>query len=310
MTTCGNGHENLEGQHFCGQCGAELTAAARSGESETHPPPATDPSTSRDTAETVREDTEESQGNATQTAVAGMPDDAESSKRRPSSSGPSKAWYLLPWLFPLLWFAPQLGAAIVIYPLVAGAIGWLVVRHVRSMRVPMLANGVVAFFVGLILPFLLLVAIFASWDRALNGSAASNTNGGQSTVSNGSSQSPETSSPFESPTTSETSSAGNPPPTVGAVPQTGAANGAGTYYGITGDVTIYQSPQTNSAAVGSIAAGTSVQVSCITTGDTVPGPYGPDYHWDEVTYNGVRGFVTDEYVDTKDNAHNGVIPTC
>ncbi len=92
-------------------------------------------------------------------------------------STPSKAWYLLPWLFPVLWFLPQLGLAIVLYPLLAGIVGWLAVEKLRSMRVPMLVNSILAFFTGLILPFVLLVAVFSSWDAALHGSNASTESG-------------------------------------------------------------------------------------------------------------------------------------
>jgi hypothetical protein len=53
-----------------------------------------------------------------------------------------------------------------------------------------------------------------------------------------------------------------------------------------------------------------VAVQCYAYGRTVNGPYGPDPKWDRITYRGATGYVTDEYVDTKSDEHNGAISTC
>jgi hypothetical protein len=54
-----------------------------------------------------------------------------------------------------------------------------------------------------------------------------------------------------------------------------------------------------------------VGVQCKMTGETITGPYGADSNWDRVTYNGVTGLVTDQWIDTKsDEADPSKVPNC
>lgn len=98
-----------------------------------------------------------------------------------------------------------------------------------------------------------------------------------------------------------------PPATTTTAAPAPAPNGlprstmcSGGQFAVTTGVNMRQSATTQSAVVGSIAAGTCVPVTCTTVGERVPGPFGTDDHWDQVTNPaGVAGFVTDEFVDTK-----------
>ena len=101
------------------------------------------------------------------------------------------------------------------------------------------------------------------------------------------------------------------PPTSTVPPaSTSGDNTSGPSYAITSGVIIRDAPSSQGNQVGSIAAGPYVQVQCITSGETITGPYGDDSQWDHLTYNGTTGYVTDEYVDTKGDATNGAIPQC
>jgi hypothetical protein len=70
-------------------------------------------------------------------------------------------------------------------------------------------------------------------------------------------------------------------------------------YAIIQDVAMYVGPSSATDVVGRIPAGSMVGVQCKRKGQTVTGPWGPDALWDRVTFNGVDGFVADEWVDTK-----------
>jgi pimeloyl-ACP methyl ester carboxylesterase len=92
------------------------------------------------------------------------------------------------------------------------------------------------------------------------------------------------------------------------VPQTG---GAGRSYAVTDDLLIRSGPATTYPSAVTVPRGTQVIVQCTMAGETVDGPYGPDSHWDRVTYNGVTGFAADEYIDTKQDITNpALIPPC
>jgi uncharacterized protein YraI len=71
-------------------------------------------------------------------------------------------------------------------------------------------------------------------------------------------------------------------------------------------LTIRSGPHTSSAAVGSLAEGTSFTIDCQAYGDTVTGKYGTSRLWDHVA--GRRGYVSDAYVYT--GADGRVAPLC
>jgi uncharacterized protein YraI len=92
---------------------------------------------------------------------------------------------------------------------------------------------------------------------------------------------------------------------------TSAASVDGPVYAITHDVIIRSGPVTSARTLGTIPAGADVPVQCTTRGQLVTDIYGPDASWDKVTYNGIVGFVTDEWVDTKGAETNpAIIPPC
>jgi TIR domain/Bacterial SH3 domain len=81
-------------------------------------------------------------------------------------------------------------------------------------------------------------------------------------------------------------------------------------YSVTSDLTIHAGPGTSYGQVGSIPNGTSVPIQCYSMGEDVNGPFGLDAKWDRITFQGTTGFVTDEYVNTQADEHNGTIPIC
>ncbi len=85
----------------------------------------------------------------------------------------------------------------------------------------------------------------------------------------------------------------------------------GRDYAVTSDLNIRSGSGTNFSQVGSIPSGATARVSCTSTGEVTDGPFGPTDKWDRVTYNGATGYVTDEYVDTKNDITNrALIPLC
>lgn len=79
-----------------------------------------------------------------------------------------------------------------------------------------------------------------------------------------------------------------------------------TYHvnGSGGGLVIRTSPSVSAAQVGMIPEGATVTVSCITRGDNVSGPFGDDSWWDRVTYAGTSGWVTDQYMDTRNDVND------
>jgi hypothetical protein len=54
-----------------------------------------------------------------------------------------------------------------------------------------------------------------------------------------------------------------------------------------------------------------IGVQCKRRGETITGPYGHDPYWDQVTFHGITGFVTDEWIDTKsDETDPAKVPLC
>ena len=71
------------------------------------------------------------------------------------------------------------------------------------------------------------------------------------------------------------------------------------------NLTVRKGPGTGYAAVGTIAKGTKVTISCQTTGSTVKGTYGTSNIWDKI---GTGRFVSDAYVYTGSDGR--VAPKC
>ncbi|HEY3673658.1 MAG TPA: DUF4190 domain-containing protein [Acidimicrobiia bacterium] len=88
----------------------------------------------------------------------------------------------------------------------------------------------------------------------------------------------------------------------------------GTYRITDAGVIIRTGPGTSYPEIGKIPPQVLVPAFCRVSGEGVVGPYnGPpgDPWWDQVTYNGVTGFVTDEYVDNQSDVRAGhVLPPC
>lgn len=82
-------------------------------------------------------------------------------------------------------------------------------------------------------------------------------------------------------------------------------------YAVTTDLTIRTGPGTSNRPLGSIPTGTVVPVQCVFGGEVVNGPRGPDDQWLRVTFNGLTGWVSDQFVDTRDDVGDrSVIPEC
>lgn len=79
---------------------------------------------------------------------------------------------------------------------------------------------------------------------------------------------------------------------------TGTVNTAGA------DLTIRAKPDASSTAVGSVADGAKVQITCQINGTTVSGTYGTTSLWDYIG----NGYVSDAYVATGSDGQ--VAPTC
>jgi len=70
-------------------------------------------------------------------------------------------------------------------------------------------------------------------------------------------------------------------------------------------LTIRSGPSTGDSAVGSLADGSAVTISCQTDGESVTGTYGTTSTWDKVTSS---GYVSDAYVYTGSDGR--VAPDC
>ncbi|MFJ9786429.1 hypothetical protein ACIRSS_43135 [Amycolatopsis sp. NPDC101161] len=89
---------------------------------------------------------------------------------------------------------------------------------------------------------------------------------------------------------------------VGASPAFAASGTVHTDSGAA--LTVRATPSTGGSAVGSIADGTAVTISCQTNGSTVDGKYGTSDIWDKVG----NGYVSDAYVYTGSDGR--VAPDC
>lgn len=91
----------------------------------------------------------------------------------------------------------------------------------------------------------------------------------------------------------------------------GGGGGGGTTTAVTGtintagaDLTVRAKPDTSSAAVGSVADGAKVKITCQINGSSVNGTYGTSSLWDYIG----NGYVADAYVNTGSDGQ--VAPTC
>ena len=76
-------------------------------------------------------------------------------------------------------------------------------------------------------------------------------------------------------------------------------------------MTIRSTPPTTGAHLGEIPKGTSIVITCVTSGDPVKGATTTDSHWDKVTYWTVSGYVTNTLVKTGAAVDDpGRIPPC
>jgi hypothetical protein len=86
---------------------------------------------------------------------------------------------------------------------------------------------------------------------------------------------------------------------------------SGKLYDVTAATNLRSGPNTAASVMTTVPAGTMVGVQCKTTGEAVNGPWGTDSHWDRVVVNGAKGYLTDEFVDTKsDETNDALIPNC
>lgn len=75
-----------------------------------------------------------------------------------------------------------------------------------------------------------------------------------------------------------------------------------------GPVTFRATPSTSGTSLGSINSGTTITITCQTTGTTVSGKYGTSNIWDKTTTGGKTGYVSDAYVYTGSDGR--VAPDC
>lgn len=102
-------------------------------------------------------------------------------------------------------------------------------------------------------------------------------------------------------------------PTTTAPPTTTYNQSSGRRYLINppSDLVIYSGTTESSNELGSIPSGSTVMVFCTSRGDIVNGKWGPDPYWDWIEYQGVTGYVTDEWVVTKSDIDDRtLIPWC
>lgn len=72
----------------------------------------------------------------------------------------------------------------------------------------------------------------------------------------------------------------------------------------TDQLTIRSGTSTGSDALGTIPAGTTLDLECQTAGEAVQGTYASEY-WAKVSYDGVDGYVSRAYVTVPDAAGLG-----
>ncbi|SEF21160.1 SH3 domain-containing protein [Amycolatopsis pretoriensis] len=89
---------------------------------------------------------------------------------------------------------------------------------------------------------------------------------------------------------------------AGATPALAASGTVHTDSGIA--LTVRATPSTSGSAVGTVADGTAVTISCQTNGSTVDGKYGTSDIWDKVG----NGYISDAYVYTGSDGR--VAPDC
>jgi hypothetical protein len=113
------------------------------------------------------------------------------------------------------------------------------------------------------------------------------------------------------PRQTKTTTSGQTTTTAPSAPAVSSAGPSGHLYRVTHSVIIRDGPSTNAKQLGLIPTGSMVGVQCKTIGEVISGPYGNDPNWDYVTYNATAGYVTDQWIDTKqDESDPAMIPPC
>ena len=85
----------------------------------------------------------------------------------------------------------------------------------------------------------------------------------------------------------------------------------GRRYAVLTNLPIRAGASTSASRIGQLPSGAMVGVQCKQRGEIVTGPWGHDRYWDQITFRGVTGFVTDEWVDTKSDETNPTrVPLC
>lgn len=74
------------------------------------------------------------------------------------------------------------------------------------------------------------------------------------------------------------------------------------------DINVRAFPAGTSALIAHIPYNKTVTINCTTRGTSVTGPYGASRIWDNVTYKGVTGYVSDAFMFT--GSANAVAPDC
>jgi uncharacterized protein YgiM (DUF1202 family) len=82
-------------------------------------------------------------------------------------------------------------------------------------------------------------------------------------------------------------------------------------YKVTDGVNIRSGPATTFPVLGTVEIGFEVQVVCVTTGESVNGPLGPNNKWLRVMYKELNGYITSQYVSVGTAINDPtVIGTC
>jgi uncharacterized protein YraI len=80
---------------------------------------------------------------------------------------------------------------------------------------------------------------------------------------------------------------------------------------VTDDVNLRHDPTSTSASLSLIPSGSQITIDCVATGEQIDGPRGLTDKWDKTVWKGFGGYVTDQYVDTKNDVNDrSIIPAC
>jgi len=83
---------------------------------------------------------------------------------------------------------------------------------------------------------------------------------------------------------------------LGAGVLPGEAPGTALDGTVVGSVRLRGGASTATPVLGTVPRGATVVIACITEGERVSGPRGPDSYWDYIHYEGMTGYVANTYV--------------